>query len=126
MPKQPLKIILATTLLAATLSTTAQAAERRCGWLENPSPSNWYLTDADSSWILMQSSEQEPSASIDIPVFQEEKGWFVKTGGSSGYGCACLSVTVNKKTNRVLTASQGKMLPIKTCKDDKKLPKPGQ
>lgn len=95
--KEIFHTIMAATLLAATLSTSAQAAERRCGWLENSSPSNWYLTDADSSWILMESSEQEPSASIDLPSFREEKGWFVKTVGSSGYGCACLSVTVNKK-----------------------------
>lgn len=126
MTKQRLKIMMAVGLLAASLSNGAQADERRCGWLENPSPSNWYLTDADTSWILMEQNEQEPNLSIELPSFREEKGWFVKTGGSSGYGCACLSVTVNKKTERVLTASKGKMLPIKTCKNDKKLPQQEQ
>jgi hypothetical protein len=32
----------------------ASALERRCGWLDNPSPANWWLVDKDGTWILME------------------------------------------------------------------------
>src|SRR5208283_1353890 len=27
-------------------------AEERCGWLENPTPGNWWLKDAHGLWII--------------------------------------------------------------------------
>jgi hypothetical protein len=31
---------------------TAAAAERRCGWLENPTPANLWLLDREAEWLL--------------------------------------------------------------------------
>ena len=123
MKKQFLPPFLAVGLLSAALINPAHASETRCGWLQNPTPGNWSLTDADATWILSTQAD-EPNESLEIPSLNEKKGWFVKTGGSSGYACVCLSVTVDKQNQRILTASKGKQLPLKKCTTDRSLPKP--
>lgn len=123
MIKQNLFKMAIVSLLAATLFNNVQAAETRCGWLQNPTPGNWFLTDAEGSWTI-STQGQNPNDAIELPVLNEKKGWFVKTGGSSGYACSCLSVTVDKPNKQILTASKAKQLPIKKCSTDKSLPKP--
>ncbi|MEO1404760.1 MAG: DUF4087 domain-containing protein, partial [Cyanobacteria bacterium J06635_1] len=36
--------------MLASLVPSSSAVEKRCGWLENPTPSNWWLNDRDGSW----------------------------------------------------------------------------
>ncbi len=38
---------------ALTIAANAQAAETRCGWIENPTPANWWLEDAENTWTIM-------------------------------------------------------------------------
>ncbi len=123
MIKPFLQTLLIAGLFTATLLNAARAGETRCGWLQNPTPGNWYLTDADATWTLSTQSD-EPNASLEIPSLNEKKGWFVNTGGASGYACVCLNVTVDKQNQRILTASKGKQLPLKKCTSDRSLPKP--
>ena len=37
-------------MMSASLSPVL--AEERCGWLENPTPGNWWLKDAHAFWII--------------------------------------------------------------------------
>jgi hypothetical protein len=36
----------------ASLAAVPALAERRCGWLENPTPANYCLTDRDGEWTI--------------------------------------------------------------------------
>ena len=51
---------LATSMVSLPLSAQ-RAPERRCGWLQNPTPANWWLVDRDGEWILgVQGGYQAP------------------------------------------------------------------
>ncbi|CAK7256682.1 protein of unknown function [Shinella sp. WSC3-e] len=46
----------------------AEAAETRCGWLQNPTPANWWLDDSEGTWTLMtQGAGNEPAGFDRIP-----------------------------------------------------------
>lgn len=115
-------LILTVCLFSMTLTDSAFAAEKRCGWLENPTPGNWWLTDADASWTIAA----QGGYSIDDASWEKmpELGGkdYVETNGNYGYGCACLSVTVDKKNTRITKVFSGKTLPLKKCRSDKALP----
>src|SRR5687768_1799225 len=85
---------------AVTLPLSAQRTpERRCGWLQNPTPANWWLVDRDGEWILgVQGGYQAPG--MDGMPDMSARGW-VETNGHYGYGCACMSVTTSRRTGRV-------------------------
>lgn len=110
---------------AATPAPAAVAASakgvRRCGWLSNPTPANWWLTDAEDRWILAtQGADQAPG--MDEMPDMSTAGW-VETNGSYGYGCACMTITADAegKVTRIADASPK---PLKQCRADRKLPKP--
>lgn len=100
----------------------ASAAETRCGWLENPSPANWWLTDADGSWTLStQGGEQLDDTSWgNMPKANSDE--YVATNGSYGYSCVCLKVSVDKTQHRILQVHSGKQLLLKKCLEDPSLP----
>ena len=94
---------------------------RRCGWLSNPTPANWWLTDSEGQWILgTQGADQAPG--MDEMPDMSTAGW-VETNGSYGYGCACMTITADSegKGTRIADAQPK---PLKQCKADRKLPKP--
>lgn len=111
-------------IFLALLSLTAitQASEKRCGWLENPTPSNWWLIDGEGEWtISTQGGDQPDESSWDhLPKTNENE--FVRTNGSYGYSCVCLTVTVNKAQQRILKIQGGKSLLLKQCLEDTALP----
>ena len=117
-----MKSLLAAALLALTLAP-APAAENRCGWLVNPTPGNWWLTDKDATWILAtQGIEAPDGVMMNVPEFDE--GEYVATNGNYGYGCACLSVDVDEADETVVRVYSGKTLPLRRCEADKSLPSP--
>ncbi|HYI40820.1 MAG TPA: DUF4087 domain-containing protein [Allosphingosinicella sp.] len=94
---------------------------RRCGWLSNPTPANWWLTDSEGQWILgTQGSEQAPGMD-DMPDMSTA-GW-VETNGYYGYGCACMTITADGD-GRVTLVADAQPKPLKQCRADRKLPKP--
>ncbi len=98
----------------------AQAApERRCGWLVNPTPANWWLRDRDGEWVLSVQGG-EPVAGMDLVPDMTVRGW-VATNGSYGYGCACLTLDTapGRRVVRVLGAEP---LPLARCRADRALP----
>jgi hypothetical protein len=124
------KIVL-TMLALATVgqSGTADAkptvkTEKRCGWIDNPTPANWWLTDAVGQWIIgLQGGYQAPG--LDNLPDMRTRGW-VETNGSYGYGCGCMTVTTDKNSGRIARIYSATPLPIKRCIADKKLPRPGR
>nr|WP_314084732.1 DUF4087 domain-containing protein [uncultured Shinella sp.] len=102
------KTLLAALLALATLSTGVQAAESRCGWLQNPTPGNWWLDDADGMDRIPDISE----------------GDYVRTNGNYGYACACMTVDTDDDEGRILAIYSFRQLPISQCANDEALSAP--
>jgi hypothetical protein len=106
---------------AAGLSADAGKAVRRCGWLHNPTPANWWLTDADDQWVLgTQGADQAPG--MDEMPDMSTAGW-VETNVHYGYGCACITITADAE-GKVTRIADAQPKPLKQCRADRKLPKP--
>ena len=105
----------------AAASPIPRAPEKRCGWLINPTPANWWLRDRQGEWELgVQGGYQAPGKD-ELPDMSA-RGW-VETNGSYGYGCACLTVTTDKRTMRVTRVISGRPVPLRQCRADRRLPK---
>ena len=119
-----MKLVWAVTVGFILLSVAvAASAENRCGWLMNPTPANWWLTDRDGTWTLMSQGE-EPRDEVmeNLPDFEEKQ--YVASNGNYGYGCACLSVDVDRADARILRVHSGRTLPLAKCVKDGALPSP--
>lgn len=115
----------AITLLLSILSCVdhaATAAERRCGWLQNPTPANWWLVDREGEWILSVQGGYQAKGLDDMPDMSQSE--WVKTNGYHGYGCACLNVEVDRTSKRVVKLLSTQPLPLSRCRSDRALPKP--
>lgn len=103
-----------------SLSMAAMSAEYRCGWIENPSPGTWWMTDKDARWeISTPGGYSVPTQSIDnLPnVIPNE---YVRINGIYGYSCGCLSVDTDKQNKRIVRIqSKGKQVFLKQCLEDK-------
>lgn len=96
--------------------------ENRCGWFENPTPANAWLTDRDGEWIIgIQGGHQ---AEGDYPDFADDQ--WVKTNVNYGYGCACMKVRVDYKTRRVLEIASATAKPLSVCRNDRALKEPSE
>lgn len=104
------------------LSLSAMAAENRCGWIENPGPGTWWLTDKDAIWeISTQGGYSVSPKSIDnLPnVIPNE---YVRVSGIYGYSCGCISVDTDKKKRRIVAIhGKGKQVFLKQCLEDKSI-----
>lgn len=120
------KILLLILFIAISGSSfAAPKKEKRCGWLVNPTPANWFLMDAGGDlWFSAQGGPAYiPDEDWDnLPQHSERE--YVKTNNSYGYSCVCLIVSLDKKNNDIVRIYSGETLPLKRCKADKKLPKP--
>jgi hypothetical protein len=106
---------------AVAAAAAATKGVRRCGWLSNPTPANWWLTDSQGQWILAtQGADQAPG--MDEMPDMSTAGW-VETNGHYGYGCACMTVTADSD-GKVTRIADAQPKPLKQCRADRKLPKP--
>jgi hypothetical protein len=108
-------LILSFILLCPT--GAAMAVETRCGWLVNPTPANWWITDSQATWIISVQGGFRAKGMDNI----EEPKEFVKTNGNYGYSCACMDVVSNYKQKRILSIQSVEQLPLKNCQADKSL-----
>ena len=106
---------------APTAASTPSEA-RRCGWLSNPTPANWWLTDRDGQWILSTQGADAAPGMDEMPDMSTA-GW-VETNGHYGYGCACMTITADAD-GQVTRVADAVPKPLKQCRSDRKLPKPG-
>jgi hypothetical protein len=98
-------------------------AEERCGWLENPTPGNWWLKDAHA--LLVISAQGGPYAEGVEKLPEPAPDRFVATNGHYGYSCACVSGTFDEHAERVTQVDATRALPLSVCRSDKALPAPG-
>ena len=77
-------------LILFSIPLPAMATERRCGWLDNPTPGNFSLRDRGGEWVLGVQGGHEAHGFDSMPDITTA-GW-VETNGHYGYGCACLTV----------------------------------
>ena len=59
---------------------TPAGAERRCGWLANPTPANYWLNDRDGEWTLSAQGGYRAPGMDEMPDMTTN-GW-VETNGS--------------------------------------------
>ena len=109
-------------LVGILAAGSAQAAENRCGWIENPTPGNWWLTDAEGQWTMMTQGSYE-AAGMDT-IGDISAGDYVATNGNYGYACGCMRVDTDGEgvITRIYSFRQ---IPLGKCESDGALPSPG-
>ena len=100
------------------------ASGRRCGWLHNPTPANWWLVDKDGQWVL-GSQGGEQVAGMEEMRDMSAGGW-VETNGHYGYGCACIDMEVDPESGDVLRIANAAPKPLAQCRNDRSLPSPDE
>lgn len=106
--------------LSLLLSFNLNAKERRCGWLENPSPANLWLIDKDATWFISaQGRFNLDNESVDL-VYDAIKNDqnFVRTNRNHGFSCACLTVDVNQDAKEIVKVYESTQLNLKRCLED--------
>jgi hypothetical protein len=125
----PARIALALVVLltAGGAPISVPAAPRpapRCGWIANPTPANWWLTDRSGEWLIgVQGGYQAPG--LDNVPDLTERQWVVTNGSSYGYGCACVSGTFDARRKRVARIDSIRQQPLAVCRADRRLKRPG-
>ena len=110
-------------LLIALLAAAPQSRpEQRCGWLQNPTPANWWLIDRDGEWTIGEQGGYQAPGMDDTPDMTT-RGW-VETNGPHGHGCACMSVTTDRATHRVTRIFSARSVPLRQCRADPRLAAP--
>jgi len=108
-------------ILLALALAAPPAAETRCGWLQNPTPANWWLIDREGEWLLgAQGGYQAPG--MDEMPDMSTAGW-VEVNGHHGYGCACMTVTTDRRTRRITRVISAAPRPLGQCRRDRRLPR---
>ena len=115
MPTMLLSIIL------LALAAAPGANERRCGWLQNPTPANYWLIDRDGEWTIMVQGGYQAEGWDEMPDMTT-RGW-VETNGHYGHGCACMDVTTDRRTRRITRIVSATPLPLARCPADRRLPR---
>ena len=116
-------------LCLASLSMLAIAApvsaagvrETRCGWFDNPTPANAWITDQDGQWIIGTQGGRQ--ADGDWPDFPDNR-WVHTNGGSYGHGCACVQGIFDHNRKDVLKIIRARTRPLSVCRMDKALKEP--
>jgi hypothetical protein len=109
--------------LGLASAASAKPPEQRCGWLDNPTPSNWWLNDGAGEWeMAIQGGYEAPG--MDTMPDMSTRGWKVTNAGSYGYGCACMTVTTDRATMRITRIISATPQPLKLCRADRHLHRP--
>ncbi len=103
------------------IALPANATETRCGWLQNPTPANWFLKDKDGTWIISRQGGYQAGGMDNLPRIDERE--YVKTNGYYGYACACLDVVADSSQMKITKIQSGEQLLLSTCREDPSLPK---
>jgi hypothetical protein len=109
-------------ILALSLCCGSAVAETRCGWLHNPTPANWWLTDTKATWTVMTQGGPEPAGFAHISDISRKS--FVRTNRNYGYACACIGGEFDAAESKVVRIVTFKQMPLRVCRSNRALPKP--
>lgn len=93
--------------------------ETRCGWFDNPTPSNMSLYDRDGEWAIGIQGGYQVKTDWDWPVFAS--GQWVQTNGDYGYGCVCMQMKANGQNHEVLAIKSTRAQSLSVCRQDPSL-----
>jgi hypothetical protein len=110
------------TAAAPGLTQNRQPGELRCGWYANPTPGNHWLTDRDRTWTLMTQGSRGAPGMDNLPDMTTID--WQQVNGPYGYGCACVRMTVDRRTGQVTRIYSGRPIPIRRCEQDRALRRP--
>lgn len=116
------RVAVAVIALALIALLRPAVAEVRCGWLENPTPGNWWLKDPHGLWII--SAQGGPYAEGVEKLPEPAPGRFVATNGHYGYMCACVSGAFDAQAKTVTRIDSAHASPLSACRADKAVPAP--
>ena len=94
--------------------------ETRCGWLDNPTPNNFWLYDKDGEWTISEQGGYFVEEEWEFPIFKP-KQWVHRNTGSYGYGCACFEMQTDRQTLQVLKIRSARGQRLSKCRRDKSL-----
>lgn len=114
------KLFLASVTATLMSLPMAAMAETRCGWLENPTPANWWLIDKDDTWIISAQGGFQ-SDGMDL-IGDISAGDYVTTNGNYGYACACMDVMTDAQNSRITMIHSFRQLKMSKCTNDNSLP----
>ena len=110
------------TSLVWSINSEARA-ETRCGWLANPTPGNWWLTDRDRTWTIATQGSSRRAQNMElIPDISAKSKQYVKVNGNYGYACACMDVVTNPKQSSITLIKSFEQLNLALCRNDQSLP----
>jgi hypothetical protein len=89
---------------------------RRCGWLDNPTPGNFFLRDREGEWTLAVQGGPEAEGMDSLPDLSGNE--FVEINGHHGYACVCLDAAVDPKPRVILAIRRVKQQLLKSCLED--------
>lgn len=115
-----MKIMVLTLLMMTALTTTAFAQEKRCGWIANPTPGNYWITDAQDTWTMAVQGGYQAEGLDKLQYPNNDQ--YVETNGNYGYFCGCVSANFNKETLYVEFIKNASAELLKTCLEDPNLP----
>ena len=108
-------------LLALAAAAPQSRPETRCGWMQNPTPANYWLVDREGEWLIgAQGGYQAPG--MDEMPDMSTRGW-IETNGHYGHGCACMTVTTDRATRRITRILSARPVPLRQCRADRRLPR---
>lgn len=116
--------ILLLTATAFTVGASGAHAEKRCGWLENPSWGNWWLLDQDGKWIIREKDGYEAEGSENLPDISA--GDYVSTNNNYGYACGCLNAIIDADSFRVTQLNFIELKTVDECQANADLPIPDE
>ena len=114
-------VLIASCLVSANAS--AGGPLTRCGWVSNPTPGNWYLTDGDGDWTLATQGSDEEAAGMDV-IGDISAGDYKATNGNYGYACGCMKVSDDPANMRITEVFSFRQSKLAKCANDPKLPSP--
>lgn len=91
----------------------ASVTETRCGWLENNTPANYSLVDADGEWRIGVQGGYQAKGIENLPAVDPSQ--FEATNGNYGRSCACLDVKVDAAPMLVKYIAGGETRPLSEC-----------
>jgi len=113
-------ILLAAALALAAAPSSPAGSERRCGWLHNPTPANYWLVDRDGEWTISAQGGFHAEGWDEMPDMSA-RGW-IRTNGYYGHGCACMDVTTDRASMRITRIHSAAPVPLRQCRRDRRLP----